>query len=238
MFTTLSEARPIEKSPKIFNEINCLRIDALPQRKVICHPRRGLPDRGVLLKAMIPRGSGRWSRPALVLALYLGMAAAAVVWTSLRGQPALWRTHDHGEPWFWSSLLAGIALGLLLVFLSRLAVHRFEWARELHREFRGLLGPHMDGEIVVLALASSIGEEMFFRGALMPAVGLGISSAIFALLHIGPRLRYLPWTLGSFGAGLLFGALFLWTGDLSGAVAAHCTVNFLNLRHVTQYEPL
>lgn len=187
---------------------------------------------------MVPRGSGSWSRPALVLALYLGMAAAAVVWTSLRGQPALWRTHTHGEPLFWSSLLSGIALGLALVFLSRLAVHRFEWARALHHEFRGLLGPLADGEIVVIALASSIGEEMFFRGALMPVVGIVLSSAIFALLHIGPRLRYLPWTFGSFGAGLLFGALFVWTGDLTGAVAAHCTVNFLNLRHVTHHERL
>jgi hypothetical protein len=28
----------------------------------------------------------------------------------------------------------------------------------------------------------------------------------------------------------------LWTGDLTGPVLAHFLVNFLNLRHVAQYE--
>jgi hypothetical protein len=37
-------------------------------------------------------------------------------------------------------------------------------------------------------------------------------------------------------AGLMFGQLFLWSGDLTGAVVAHFTVNFLNLRHLSQNE--
>jgi membrane protease YdiL (CAAX protease family) len=184
---------------------------------------------------MISRGSS-WSRPVLVLVLYLGLAAAALVWASIRGQPNIWHPVTTGEPHFWLGACAGLALGLLVVFLSRLAVHRFEWARALHREFRALLSPLTDLEIVVLAAASSLGEEMFFRGALMPAVGIWVSSAVFALLHIGPRTRYLPWTVGSFVAGLLFSELFLWSGDLTGPVVAHFTINFLNLRHVAHYE--
>jgi membrane protease YdiL (CAAX protease family) len=34
----------------------------------------------------------------------------------------------------------------------------------------------------------------------------------------------------------MFGAIFIWTGDLTGPVLAHFLVNFLNLRHVAQYE--
>ena len=184
---------------------------------------------------MISRGSS-WSRPALVLVLYLSLAAAAVVWGSVRGQPNLWRWPEQDDPRFWSGLLLGAAMGLLIVFGSRLSVHRFEWARALHREFRAMLSPLTDPEIVILALASSIGEELFFRGALMPVVGVWASSAVFALLHIGPRARYLPWTIGSFVAGLLFCALYRWSGDLTGPVLAHFTVNFLNLRHVASYE--
>lgn len=135
-----------------------------------------------------------------------------------------------------AGIATGLAAGLAIVFASRLALYRFDWARALHREFRHLLYPLTDLEIVVLAVASSVGEEMFFRGALMPSIGLWGSSAIFALLHIGPKARHLPWTLSSFGAGLLFGAIFLWTGDLTGPVVAHFLVNFLNLRHVAQYE--
>lgn len=177
-----------------------------------------------------------WSRPALVLVLYMGLGATALFWSALRGNPNPWRAAGREDPQVLLGVVTGLAIGLGLVFLSRLAVHRFEWARALHRDFRALLGPLPDSEVVVLAAASSLGEELFFRGALLPAAGLLASSVVFALLHIGPRLRFLPWTFASFAAGLLFGQLFLWSGDLTGAVVAHFTVNFLNLRHLSQYD--
>lgn len=186
---------------------------------------------------MWSRGS-RWSRPALVVAAYLGLGAAAIVWGGLRGEPNVWHLPGQ-EPALamtFAGILGGLAAGLLIVFASRMALYRFEWARSLHRDLRHLLFPLADGEILILAASSSVGEEMFFRGALLPAVGLVASSAIFALLHIGPKARHLPWTVSSFGAGLLFGAMFLWTGDLTGAVEAHFLVNFLNLRHVAAVE--
>ena len=170
------------------------------------------------------------------MVLYLSLGAAALAWGSVRGAPNVWRVAGATDTSVWSGMILGAALGLAIVFVSRLAVHRFEWARSLHREFRSLLSPLTDAEIVVLAIASSVGEELFFRGALMPTVGVWASSAVFALLHIGPRARYLPWTVGSFLAGLLFSELFLWSGDLTGPVLAHFTVNFLNLRHVSNYE--
>jgi len=170
------------------------------------------------------------------MVLYLALGAAALAWGGLRGQANIWQLPGRGEPLVLAGIASGILLGLGIVFVSRLALYRFDWARSLHREFRGLLNPMSDFEIVVLAVASSVGEEMFFRGALLPAVGLVASSAVFTLLHIGPKARHLPWTLSSFGAGLLFGAMFLWTGDLTGPVLAHFLVNFLNLRHVAQYE--
>ena len=73
-------------------------------------------------------------------------------------------------------------------------------------------------------------------GALLPAAGLWASSAIFALLHVGPKLRFLPWTLSSWVAGMVFGQLFLWTGDLGGPVVAHFTVNALNLRYLSSTD--
>lgn len=177
-----------------------------------------------------------WSRPALVLGLYLALAATGLLWSTLRGHPNVWRFDGREHPQVVIGTLAGVLIGLGIVFVSRLAVHRFEWARGLHRDLRGLIGPLPDSEILVLAIASSLGEEIFFRGAFMPVAGLFVSSAVFALLHIGPKLRFLPWTLFSFVAGLMFGQLFIWSGDLTGVVAAHFTVNFLNLRHLSQHE--
>ena len=176
-----------------------------------------------------------WSRPVLVSVVYLSLGAAALVWGSLRGQPNVWQLPGK-DPSVVAGVLCGLAAGLVIVFGSRLALYQFEWARALHRDLRHLLFPLTDVEIVVLAVASSVGEELFFRGALLPAIGLVGSSAVFALLHVGPKARHLPWTVTSFGAGLLFGAIFLWTGDLTGPVVAHFLVNFLNLRHVAAVE--
>ena len=183
---------------------------------------------------MWSRGSS-WSRPALVMVVYLVLGAAALGWGSIRGQPNVWHLAGRDSAVI-TGILGGLAAGLLIVFASRLALYRYEWMRALHRELRHLLFPLTDVEIVVLAAASSVGEEMFFRGALMPAIGLLGSSAIFALLHIGPKARHLPWTASSFAVGLLFGAMFQWTGDLTGPVVAHFLVNFLNLRHVAEVE--
>jgi membrane protease YdiL (CAAX protease family) len=171
-----------------------------------------------------------------VLSVYLALAAAGLVWSTLRGHPNVWRIEGREHPQVLLGTLAGLLIGLGIVFASRLAVRRFEWARALHQDLRNLLGPLPDSEILVLALASSVGEEIFFRGALMPVTGLVASSLVFALLHVGPKARYLPWTISSFVAGVMFGQIFLWSGDLTGAVVAHFTVNFLNLRHLAQYE--
>jgi uncharacterized protein len=184
----------------------------------------------------MPDASRSWSRPILVLVLYLALASAGIAWATLRGEPNVWRVAEKTDPQLLSGIAAGAFLGLGFVFASRFATHRFEWGRALHRELRALLGPLTRHEILVLALASSVGEEIFFRGALLPAVGLWLSSGIFALLHVGPKLRYLPWTLSSFVAGMLFRQLFVWSGDLSGPVVAHFTVNALNLRYLSNTD--
>src|SRR5947207_7328309 len=100
---------------------------------------------------MSTRGAG-WSRPALVLALYLGLTAAGLVWSSLRGHPNVWRVDGRDNPQVLIGTIAGLLMGLGIVFVSRLSVHRFEWARALHRDLRGLLGPLPDSEIVVLSV--------------------------------------------------------------------------------------
>jgi membrane protease YdiL (CAAX protease family) len=184
----------------------------------------------------MPDASRSWSRSALVLVLYLGLASAGIAWSTLRGDASVWRVSGREDPQILLGLIAGALIGLGFVFASRFATHRFEWGRALHRDLRALLGPLPGREVIVLAVASAIGEEVFFRGALMPAVGLWASSAIFALLHIGPKVRFLPWTLSSLVAGLLFGQLFLWSGDLGGPVVAHFTVNALNLRYLSNTD--
>ena len=94
------------------------------------------------------------------------------------------------------------------------------------------MSPLTGREIVILALASSIGEELLFRGALLPWVGVWVQGIVFALLHIGPSRRFLPWTISALVLGLAFGFLARWTGNLGGPIAAHFMINFLNLKYI------
>jgi membrane protease YdiL (CAAX protease family) len=171
----------------------------------------------------------------LVIFLFYGaLAIAAVVWGALRGDADIYRSDNSTVPKMAASPFVGVALGLAVVFLSRFLVHRFEWARVLHREFHALVNELSSKEIFTLALASSIGEELFFRGALLPVVGLVPSTILFAALHLRPQARFLPWTAMSFVLGLGLGGMFLWLGDLSGPIAAHFTINLLNLHYISK----
>jgi membrane protease YdiL (CAAX protease family) len=172
------------------------------------------------------------SRESLVLPLYLMMAGAGGLWSALRGHLNVWRIQQHPDPSPIAGAVIGIAFGLMLVGASRVSVARYGWARSLEQDFRHRLGPLTARECWMLALASSLGEEILFRGALMPAVGVGLSSVIFALMHIGQFPRYLPWTASALVAGLGFGLLYRWSGDLTGPVLAHFLVNYLNLRRL------
>jgi uncharacterized protein len=177
------------------------------------------------------------SRAGLILALYGSLALLALLISAGRDDIDIYRIAGRSTPLKLAlSPLIGLAIGLAVVFLSRLAVHRFDWARRLHSNFRSMLGPLTWREIVVLAVASSVGEELLFRGALQPMVGIWTQAVVFALLHIGPGLRFVPWTLSAFALGLLFGWLFQMTGDLGGPIVAHFAINYMNLHFIARFD--
>jgi len=167
-----------------------------------------------------------------VCGFYLVMVGIALI--------AMWR-HQHLNTLVpgldlmeWARAVgSGLTAGLVMVAASRLSTARWKWASQLADEFRGLLGQLNAREALLVAAVSGIGEEALFRGALQPALGLWLASAIFGILHIGPNPRFLPWTVMAFAAGLAFGWLFAWTGNLVAPVLAHATINFLNLLFLT-----
>jgi len=174
------------------------------------------------------------SRASLVIGLYGAMALVGLLIAAGRGNPDLYRL---GTPEGWLLLVGpviGFAVGLGVVGLTRIATRHFQWARDLHSNFRDLLGPLTGQEMVILALASSIGEELLFRGALLPWMGLWLQALVFALLHVGPGRRFLPWTVSALVLGVAFGELAAWTGSLGAPIAAHFAINFLNLRHIVR----
>ena len=177
------------------------------------------------------------TRAGLILALYGSLALIAILVSAARGDIDIYRIEGTSTPLLMAlSPLIGLALGLGMVFLSRLAVHRFDWARRLHNDFRQILGKLSAREILVLAVASSVGEELLFRGALQPIIGVWAQAVVFALLHIGPGLRFLPWTVSALAIGLLFGFLFQMTGDLGAPIVAHFAINYMNLHFIARFE--
>jgi hypothetical protein len=179
-------------------------------------------------------------RAQLVIGLYGALALAAILISAGRGDPDPYRLDDGVSAlWLILSPLVGLAIAFAVVWLTRLVTARFAWARTLHRDFRELLGPLTTREIIILAAASSIGEELLFRGALLPWFGLWPQAIAFALLHVGPGRRFLPWTASALVVGLGLGLVADLTDNLGAPIVAHFTINLLNLRYIvrTDLEP-
>ena len=83
-----------------------------------------------------------------------------------------------------------------------------------------------------LCLLPSVAEEALFRSALLPLVsadwrGCSAVAVLFGVLHFSPRAgRGTASAAVAAGAGLLYGALYVWTGgDLVATAGGHAMVN-------------
>ena len=80
------------------------------------------------------------------------------------------------------------------------------------------------GEWFILAVASGVGEEILFRGALQPVFGLFFTSLLFAIVHIQYGLT--PITLAVFLLGLILGILRRRT-NTTVTIFVHFGYNFI-----------
>lgn len=173
----------------------------------------------------------------LALRFYGVLLALALVWRVVAdGDLPL---HPAGGPrvGLATALALGAVAAALVVSISELVTSRSRMGRRLATELAGVLGPLSVRQVAILALASGIAEEAFFRGALQPRVGLGWASLLFGLAHLAPRRDLLPWTAFALLAGFLLGALFEWTGQLAAPVATHVLVNGVNLYRLQRFRP-
>ena len=146
----------------------------------------------------------------------LALVALALAWAAWRGLPLVhpWRVTPR-------DVAAGVAAGALLW----LWIPVLFWMPDMQRLWKTVLAPFTStlgaADIVVIALLSGVSEELFFRGVLLPEIGLVASSLIFGLLHALNRV-YAVWAVLT-GTG--FGLLALYGGTLVTPVAAHVTYN-------------
>ena len=159
-------------------------------------------------------------------ALFYGsLTVVAAVWCGLRG----FEVSLLGRNPVWS-LLLGVLTAACTVSLGLLAYRLIPALRGITEELAPRLidGAHAR-DLVLVSIFSGVGEEAFFRGALLQEFGLVISSVLFGLAHIGPDRRYLVWTVWAILAGFVFGTIFELSGGLLAPILAHAGHNAATL---------
>ena len=182
----------------------------------------------------------RWP---LVAIAYVLIGIASLTGANWRGvspweHPTPWIVLQSGtERWLYSALV-GSAVAGLIVMATRALVGRVGFATRLHSELRPLARTMSVGAITYLAVASSFGEELLFRGLLSPWFGLIPQAVVFGCLHqVGGPSRWV-WMAWAFIMGLLLGAMYQCTGSLVGPLVAHAVINAINLFHLKSFDPL
>jgi membrane protease YdiL (CAAX protease family) len=130
------------------------------------------------------------------------------------------------RPWWW---LLGIATGVAVV---KGGSHLYDLVNSFtpadcrlqqERVFEHLAGParHWYAQLAI-GVAAGTGEELLFRGALQPRVGILLASLLWASFHLQYTCHGLPSASNLYilVLGLVFGALRRWFG-LGAAIAAH-----------------
>ncbi len=180
--------------------------------------------------------------------LAAGLSAAYAVLAVVGGALAYFfsggRPFAHPTPWLdlppvagaALSVAVGVAFAFAIVVATRMSVARFTWAKRLHRELQPVARRFGPREILLVAVLSSLGEELFFRAFLVPTVGVVVSSVLFGLLHqVKGESRWI-WAGWATGVGVFFALLFASTGSLLGPLVAHALINATNLEFLRKHE--
>lgn len=137
-------------------------------------------------------------------------------------------------PYYWQ-LLFGIGYGLAAALIA-ISVVETEALQPNTRYFQGFIKSANLRFIdtVFASISAGIGEEILFRGAVQPFLGIWITAIIFVAIH--GYLSLEDWAIFSYGvlmvlmsAGL--GYLCNWLG-IGAAMTAHAVFDIIVFRHV------
>lgn len=149
------------------------------------------------------------------------MIALAVLWA------LVWRG-DHVTNWFpsrrWlADILLGGGVGLAFALAAWRLIDYVPALKQLEHIIMHTLDmePLRPLHAVWFGLIAGIPEEILFRGAMQPVLGLVVTSIIFGALHAVTR-AYFVYALV---ASLMLGALAHWTPGLWAPIAAHVMID-------------
>jgi hypothetical protein len=160
--------------------------------------------------------------------------ALAIATTALLHPSPLFAQWSYGKPLavqLWSALAFAMLCGAagVVVVLTPGLRRRVRTPEGLHQIDLSGARPW------VVGLCAGVGEELLFRAALQPLVGLWIGSAIFAAAHVrtatlgGPSLvKRLAYLLNVAAAGVALGLVFQHLG-LAATILIHATIDVVGL---------
>ena len=130
-----------------------------------------------------------------------------------------------------SGMAVSACAAAMAVTLGRITLLQVwgEFAESTDRSNAQVLGA-LDGalDVAQVAILPALGEEVLFRGALLPAIGgmpgIAVSSVVFGALHIGGG-RSAAFGVWASMVGACYGACALHTGSVAAPAAAHAMAN-------------
>jgi membrane protease YdiL (CAAX protease family) len=163
--------------------------------------------------------------------LVLCLIAAVILYFRRVPPLALW---SYPFPPLWQ-LLIGQGLALLAAVASYLLFRVTANSESTARTIRSYARLDLEGlNPVWISVCAALGEEMLFRAALQPLLGLWITSLVFVVVHTpiyrGSSLdrATLVQAAGLFGASVVLGLVFQYVGLLA-AMLVHAWIDIVGL---------
>jgi len=129
----------------------------------------------------------------------------------------------------------GIALGLVAGFSARWLIQR-PFMQVVNRKYSNLLGQFnlTWSEVVFISMCAGVGEELLFRGAIQPFIGVVLTSIVFVAIHgyLNPK----DWRMSVYGIMMTgFIAAIGFAADWAGlipAMIAHTLIDVILLHNL------
>ncbi|MFM9986662.1 MAG: CPBP family intramembrane glutamic endopeptidase [Flavobacteriales bacterium] len=172
----------------------------------------------------------------LALATIVGMPLAAIVIDRISDSVDL-ATSIIGLHAWWLQILLGLGVGLVSAFVAQLIINS-PLLNKVNKRYANMLG-RFDlnwSEIIFISVCAGVGEELLFRGALQPLLGILLTSIVFVAIHgyLNPK----DWRLSLYGVYMtvviaIIGFLTLKSG-LIASMIAHTVIDIYLLYKLQQ----
>lgn len=109
-----------------------------------------------------------------------------------------------GDGIFWKDIVYGLLSGAIIA-LGGIAIINAAFMRRIHIHYSNLLGRFKlsISEMVLISLCAGVGEELLFRGAVQPFLGIVITAFVFVGIH--GYINPMNWRLSIYGLYMTVG---------------------------------